>query len=122
MEYLVSLGQGAAQDLENIYKCVGAESGEATLAWFNDLVEAIQSLERFPEDGEIFPAGKVVRQLPFGKNPHICRIIYSIDYRNKAVNVVCISRNARGMQPEAKSTGRISDNGKQPHENHRVRR
>jgi plasmid stabilization system protein ParE len=121
MEYLVSLGQGAAQDLENIYQCVGAESGEAALAWFNGLVEAIHSLERFPEKGEIFPAGKVVRQLPFGKNPHICRIIYSMDYRNRAVNVVCIWRNARRMQREPNLTGGIPDNGKQSHENHRVR-
>jgi plasmid stabilization system protein ParE len=95
MEYLVRLTDRALRDLEAIYEFIQAESSDRALAWFNELNEAIYSLGRFPERGRVVPELGRLRQLLFGKQPGSYRIIYSVDRRNRAVNILHIRHSAR---------------------------
>jgi plasmid stabilization system protein ParE len=95
MEYLVRLTERAAQDMEIIYEFIGAASSEAAFCWFRELAEGIHSLETYPERGTRLSGAKRRRQLLFGSKPDIYRIIYDIDKKNLAVNVLHIRHGAR---------------------------
>ena len=95
MPYLVRLTDRALRDLEAIYEFVEAGSSERAFAWFNRLAEAVYSLERFPERGAFIPENKNLRHLFFGKKPGTYRIIYALDKRKNAVNILHIRHSAR---------------------------
>jgi len=86
-------------DLKAIYEFIEADASEHAFAWFNELAGAIYSLERFPERGSVGPENKKLRQLVFGKKPNTYRIIYRVDNRNHAVNVLHIRHCARAALP-----------------------
>lgn len=95
MPYLVRLGPRAVRDPESIYEFIEAESSHRARGWFNTLVANIYSLEEFPERGSITSENKKAHQLLFGSKPNIYRIIYSVDKRKGAVNVLHIRHSAR---------------------------
>ena len=95
MRYLVRLTDRALRDMEAIYKFIEADSSGAAFAWFNGLAEAIHSLERLPERGSAIPEDKKLRHQLFGEKPNTYRIIYAVDKRNNAVNVLHIRNGAR---------------------------
>jgi len=95
MQYLVRLTDRALRDIEAVYEFIEADTYEAAFAWFNELTEAISSLERYPERGSIIPEGKKLRHFLFGKKQSTYRIIYAVDKRNAAVNVLHIRHGAR---------------------------
>jgi plasmid stabilization system protein ParE len=95
MPYLVRLTDRTLRDLEAIYEFIEAATSERAFAWFNDLSEAIYSLERLAERGGVAPENKKLRQLLFGKNPNIYRIIYRVDKRTRNVSVLHIRHGAR---------------------------
>jgi plasmid stabilization system protein ParE len=88
MEYLVRLTDRALRDMEAIYEFVEADTSEAAFAWFNELSEAISSLERYPER-------KKFRHLLFGKKQATYRIIYAVNKRDAVVNILHIRHGAR---------------------------
>ena len=95
MPYLVRLTERALRDLEAIYGFFEAETSERAHGWFNDLVEAIHSLERFPLRGAAAPESQKLRQLFFAGNPNKYRIIYVADKRRRVVNILHIRHGAR---------------------------
>jgi toxin ParE1/3/4 len=95
MQYLVSLTDRALRDMELVYEFVQADSSEKAFAWFNDLAEAIYSLERYPDRGAVTPESKKLRYLLFGKKPTTYRIIYTVDKRHAAVSILHIRHGAR---------------------------
>jgi toxin ParE1/3/4 len=95
MQYLVRLSDRALRDLEAIFGFIEADSSESAFSWFNDLAEAIYSLERLPERGAVTPEDKKLRHLLFGKKPNTYRIIYAADKRKNAVTVLHIRHSAR---------------------------
>jgi toxin ParE1/3/4 len=95
MPYLVRLADRALRDMEAIYEFIQADASESAAAWFNALAEEIYSLERFPERGAVIPESKKPRHLLFGKKPSSDRIIYVVDKRNDAVNILHIRHGAR---------------------------
>ena len=95
MQYLVSLTDRALRDLELIYEFVQADSFDRAFAWFNDLAEAIYSLELHPDRGAVTPESKKLRHLLFGKKPTTYRIIYTVDKRHAAVSILHIRHRAR---------------------------
>jgi len=97
MQYLVSLTDRAVRDMELICEFVQADSSERAFAWFNDLAEAIYSLERCPERGAVTPESKKLRHLLFGKKPTTYRIIYTVDKRRAAVSILHIRHGARAL-------------------------
>jgi toxin ParE1/3/4 len=99
MPYLVRLTDRALRDLESIYEFIQADSSESAFKWFNELTEAIYSLEQFPERGTVTPENRKLRHLLFGKKPNTYRIIYAVDKRNHTVNVLHIRHSARAQFP-----------------------
>jgi toxin ParE1/3/4 len=95
MPYRVELSARAERDLQIIYEFIRADVSEVAFAWFNELVQAIYTLERLPERGSITPENKRLRNLLFGGKPDTYRIIYSIDHRGNDVTVVHIRHGAR---------------------------
>ena len=95
VQYLVRLSDRAFRDLEELYAFIGADPPGQAFAWFNGLADAIHSLERFPERGAVALESKKLRQLLFGNQPHLYRIIYALDKRNHIVNVLHIRHGAR---------------------------
>jgi plasmid stabilization system protein ParE len=98
MQYRVKLTWRALRDLERIYAYIEAETSEVASRWFNKLTEAIYSLERLPERGSQVPESKKARQLLFGEAPHVYRILYDTDKRNRVVNVLHIRHAARARR------------------------
>jgi len=99
MQYLVRLTDRAFRDLEAIYEFIGADSSESAYALFNALAETIYSLERFPERGTVIPENKKLRHLLFGGKSSTYRIIYALDKRKNAVNILHIRHGARAALP-----------------------
>lgn len=95
MEYSVRLTDRAFRDMEAIYEFIEADGSEGAFRWFNKLTEAVYSLEQFPERGAPNPESRKFRHLLFGKKPNTYRIIYAIDKRNRAVNILHIRHGAR---------------------------
>jgi plasmid stabilization system protein ParE len=94
MQYLVRLTDRVLRDMEAIYGFIEADTAEAKFAWFNELTEAISSLERYPERGAVIPESKKFRHLLFGKKQATYRIIYVADKRNAVVNILHIHHGA----------------------------
>ena len=97
MAFLVRLTDRALRDLEYIHEQTHAETASAAYAWFNGLTDAIYSLEAHPDRGSHTPENRKLRQLLYGNKPHIYRLIYYVDHRNKAMNVLHIRHGA--MRP-----------------------
>lgn len=95
MEYSVRLTDRAFRDMEAIYEFIEADTSEGAFRWFNNLTEAVRSLAQFPERGAVTPESRKLRHLLFGKKPDTYRIIYTIDKRNRAVNILHIRHGAR---------------------------
>jgi len=95
VKYLVRLTGRALRDMEATYDHIEADASKQALSWFNRLAKAIYGLERFPSRGLVIPENKRLRQLLFGKKPHIYRIIYAVDKRNHVVNVLHIRHGVR---------------------------
>jgi mRNA-degrading endonuclease RelE of RelBE toxin-antitoxin system len=56
-------------------------------------------LQQYPNRGTFIPENKKLRHLLFGGKPNIYRIIYAVDKRNAAVNVLQIRHGARTPLP-----------------------
>jgi plasmid stabilization system protein ParE len=73
------------------------QAGEAGLRWFLNLEQAIQSLSHFPERCSLAPEnGRFpfeVRQLLYGRQPHVYRILFTIE--QDAVYVLHIRHGRR---------------------------
>jgi plasmid stabilization system protein ParE len=72
-------------------------AGEAGIRWFIALDDAIASLATFPERFPIAPENVSfpfeVRQLLYGRKPHVYRILFTID--GDTVNVLHIRHGRR---------------------------
>jgi toxin ParE1/3/4 len=95
MAYLVRLMDRALRDLDHIYREIEADNSRAAHRWFNGLAAKIQSLESQPLRGHLTTDSETHRQLLCGRGRNVYRIIYQIDVRRGAVNVVHIRHGAR---------------------------
>jgi mRNA-degrading endonuclease RelE of RelBE toxin-antitoxin system len=81
--------------MEAIYEFIEADASERAFAWFDDLAQAIYSLERFSERGAAVPESKKLHHLLFGRKPSTYRIMYAADKCNRVVNVLHIRHGER---------------------------
>ena len=83
MAYRVRLTPRAAGDADAIYRRVTAEAPLAGPRWYAKLIGTLQSLDTFPERGQIVRdlsrSEHLVRRILFGRKPHVYRIYYSIE-------------------------------------------
>jgi toxin ParE1/3/4 len=105
MAYLVRLSDRALRDLELIYEYVHADQSDKAFVWFNGLEEAVYSLEKYPNRGAATRERSNLRQLLYGRKPHIYRIIYVVDESRNAVNILHIRHGARTRFTGNRETG-----------------
>jgi toxin ParE1/3/4 len=96
--YRVEFTARAARDLEHLYDQINAAESVAAARWFNKLEEAVYTLERFPRRCPRAPestrARRPLRNLLYGRKPHVYRVIYEIDGRARDVRILTIRHGA----------------------------
>ena len=95
MAYHVKITARAERDLNFLYAEINAEHSEAALKWYQRLRRAILSLDRLPNRCPKTPESVNLRQLLFGRMPHIYRVIYRVNEALKEVEVLHIRHGAR---------------------------
>ncbi|HEY3441968.1 MAG TPA: type II toxin-antitoxin system RelE/ParE family toxin [Paludibaculum sp.] len=95
MANAVRLTNRAVRDLTDLYEAIHAEDSDAALRWYRGLKEAILSLEEQPNRGPVTPESDKLRHLLYGNKPHIYRVIYRVQDRQKQVEVLHIRHGAR---------------------------
>lgn len=99
MTYRVELTGRAARDLDSLYLEKHATDSPAAACWYNRLEEAVYSLERSPYRSTAAPEAeksrRPLRQLLYGKKPHVYRVIYEIDEQRQPGTVLAIRHGAR---------------------------
>lgn len=98
MAYRVEVSAQAESDAEAILEWLIAEhAGETGIRWFLALEDAIASLATFPGRCSIAPESKAfpfqVRQLLYGRRPHVYRILFTVE--GETVNVLHIRHGRR---------------------------
>jgi plasmid stabilization system protein ParE len=99
MPYLVEIAARVARDLEILYVEKNAAESHAAARWYNELELAVYSLAEHPHRCPLAPearkAKRKLRNLLYGKKPHVCRVIYEVDEGRQAVSVLTIRHGAR---------------------------
>jgi plasmid stabilization system protein ParE len=103
MKHRVHLTRSASADAQRAYDWLAPRAPRAAVKWFNGLFGVIDTLERFPRKcglaRESAQAPEEIRQLLYGRRPHIYRILFII--RGEDVYVLHIRHGARqAMHPE----------------------
>jgi toxin ParE1/3/4 len=99
MTYLVEFAARAARDLEILYVEKNAAESHAAARWYNGLEQAVYALASYPHRCPVAPearrAKRKLRNLLYGKKPHVYRVIYEVDEGREAVWVLTIRHGAR---------------------------
>jgi toxin ParE1/3/4 len=95
MAYVVSIGFRPERDLRLLFEQINAEYSDVALKWYQDLWDAILSLETKPNRGSSFQKRGRLRQLFYGHRPHTYRIRYRVLERSKQVEILHIRHGAR---------------------------
>ena len=94
MTYLVEFAARAVRDLEILYV-----EKNAAARWYNELELAVYGLMSYPYRWPIAPEARrmkrELRNLLYGKRPHVYRVIYEVDESREAVLVLTIRHGAR---------------------------
>lgn len=89
MAYLVRIASRAERQEIN------APDSVAARRWYRGLKQAILSLAERPNRCPVTPENKRLRHLPYGKKPHLYRVIYRVNSRQRQVDVLHIRHGAR---------------------------
>ena len=99
MTYLVEFAARAVRDLEILYVEKNAAESHAAARWYNGLEQGVYALASYPHRSPIAPearrAKRKLRNLLYGKKPHVYRVIYEVDEGRQAVWVLTICHGAR---------------------------
>jgi plasmid stabilization system protein ParE len=84
MAFRVELSERAQADIAAIYDWLGSQqAGEAGERWFVALRRAISSLSNLPARCPIAPENRdsrvEIRQLLYGRTPHIYRVLFTVE-------------------------------------------
>ena len=84
MAFRVDISEQAERDAEGIFEWLMSEhAGEAGVRWYVALNDAIRSLGTLPKRCPLAPESArcpfEVRQLLYGRKPHVYRILFTID-------------------------------------------
>jgi plasmid stabilization system protein ParE len=87
----------AEAELESAYLWLQDRNPEAGAAWYNGVVDAMLTLETFPERCPVAPEADVfdheIRQLLYGRRQHAYRIIFDIS--GQTVRILHVRHGAR---------------------------
>lgn len=96
--YHVELTDRAARDLTRLLVSIHAPEFVAAARWFNGLERAIKTLRQSPRRSPLAPESKrrsIVRQLFYGRGPHVYRVLFEVTEDVKIVFVLHIRHAAR---------------------------
>jgi mRNA-degrading endonuclease RelE of RelBE toxin-antitoxin system len=97
--YRVEFTARAARDLEILYLEKNAVESHAAARWYNELEQAVYTLEAGPNRCPTVPEARKVkrqlRQLLYGAKPHVYRVIFEVDERRHCVWVLTIRHGDR---------------------------
>jgi plasmid stabilization system protein ParE len=98
MTFRVEISADAEHDAETILEWLLSEqAGETGIRWFVELERAIKSLESFPERCALAPENQrfpfEVRQLLYGRKPHVYRILFTVE--GETIHVLHIRHGRR---------------------------
>jgi plasmid stabilization system protein ParE len=98
MDFRVDLSDQAQRDIIAIYDWLRSQqAGDEGERWFRGLRAAISSLSRLPSRCPVAPQNRdspaEVRQLLYGRRPHVYRILFSI--QEDVVNILHIRHGRR---------------------------
>jgi len=97
MKYKVVIEPPAEEDIERAFLWIAEESRVNAVTWYRNLVEALASLETFPERSPLASENDAfeeeIRQLLFGKKRNVYRILFTI--QDKRIHILHIRHCAR---------------------------
>ena len=96
MAYLVKIMPRAERDFAEIFYSINAGQSEAALWWFAGFQRAIFTLEKNPFRCASAPEGRGLRNLLYGRKPHVYRVIFRVREVNRVVEILHIRHGARG--------------------------
>lgn len=95
MAYAVRLTVRAERDLALLFDGINAEDSNAALRWFQGLKFAILSLRNSPGRSPVTPENPKLRHMLYGHKPHVYRVIYRVNEKQRKVDVLHIRHGAR---------------------------
>jgi toxin ParE1/3/4 len=99
MPYSVEFAARAARDLEILYLERNAAESPAAARWYNGLEDAVYALGAHPNRCPVAPESRKLkrklRNLLYGKKPHVYRVIYEVEEQRQTVWVLTIRHGAR---------------------------
>jgi plasmid stabilization system protein ParE len=104
MAFRVKQTPQADHDLDAILDWLLAQqAGEAGQRWFRKLKEAVASLSEFPKRCPLAPENKEfpfeVRQLLYGRKPHMYRVLFTIEADTVVILHIRHGRRRRFGEP-----------------------
>lgn len=97
MKYEVVIMPSAEGELEAAYLWIAEQAPEAAAGWYNGVLDAILTLETFPERCPLAPESRAfdhdIRQLIHGKRHYAYRILF--DVAGRTVRILHIRHGAR---------------------------
>jgi plasmid stabilization system protein ParE len=95
MAYLVNITVRAERDFVSLHEELHAGDSKAAKRWYSGLKEAVLTLERLPNRCPTTPENPQLRQLLYGRKPHVYRVIYRVLNVEKRVDILHIRHGAR---------------------------
>jgi mRNA-degrading endonuclease RelE of RelBE toxin-antitoxin system len=99
MTYRVEFAARASRDLQILYVEKKTAESHAAARWYNGLEQAVYGLASHPHRCPVAPearkAKRKLRNLLYGKKPHVYRLIYEVDEARQTVWVLHIRHSAR---------------------------
>jgi toxin ParE1/3/4 len=95
MSYLVNITARAERDFANLFESIHAQDSDSARKWYRALVNAVLSLEELPNRCPSAPENPKLRNLLYGRKPHVYRVIYRVLEKEKRVEVLHIRHRAR---------------------------
>ena len=96
--YRVEITERATRDLDALYVEKNASVSPAAARWYKRLEEAVSALQSYPNRCPLAPEAarsrRPLRHLPYGRKPHIYRVIYEIGEHKQLVTVLTIRYGA----------------------------
>jgi plasmid stabilization system protein ParE len=97
MAFKVHLSAAADEEAEKHYRWYAKRAPLAAARWYNGLLDAIETLADNPERCGLAPESEhfdeEIRQLLYGKRPHVYRVLFTI--HGETVHVLHIRHGAR---------------------------
>jgi len=95
MAYHVKIMPRAERDLEAIFEYIHATESGAARLWYRGLTRQIRRREETPNRSPVTPEDSKLRNLLYGRKPHVYRVIYRVREKAKLVEILHIRHGAR---------------------------